>query len=382
MPVKKIAIIAGEESGDLLGADLVRVLKSQLSEGLSLIGVGGEHLQAEGLKSLIEPSEIALIGISAIVRRLPRLLGHVRNVATTIIDTKPDMLIIVDNPEFTHRIARKVRTALPHLPVINYVSPTVWGWRPERAKAMKAYITEVLCILPFEPAELTRLGGPTGTFVGHKLSNDHDILRVASARQTRTAQTGQLLLLPGSRTGEIMRLLPDMLLTAKQMLANGTAQSVVLPTFERHKARINELVKASGVPCSVVVGTEAKWSTFATADVALAASGTVTLELALANVPHAAVYRLDWLAKIFIVPLIVSWSASLPNLIANDVIVSEHYERQFRPGLHSRLLAGLAKLNSPAQIAQLAGFASVREALKTNRPAAEIAAERIMTYLK
>jgi lipid-A-disaccharide synthase len=346
MAKKTIAIIAGEESGDLLGADLVRVLRSELCDSFNLIGVGGDNLQAEGLNTLLDPSEIALIGISAILRRLPRLLGHVRNVASRIVAAKPDILIIIDNPEFTHRVARKVRTALPDLPVINYICPTVWGWRPGRAKVMKGYINEVLCILPFEPAELIRLDGPKGTFVGHKLNNDPDILRVAAERKARTTQTGQLLLLPGSRTGEITRLLPDMLKTAQLMLSAETAQTVILPTLERHKTRVDDLVKASGVPCAVVVGTQAKWAAFASADVAVAASGTVTLELALAG-----------------------------------VIVSEHYERQFRPGLHARLLAGLARQGSPAQVAQLSGFELVRSNLKTTRPAAEIATGRILFYL-
>ena len=381
MTARTIAIIVGEESGDLLGADLVRSLKRHLSADLKIIGVGGEHLQAEGLLSIIDPSEIALMGISAILKKLPRLLGHVSTVASTLISAKPDVLIIIDSPEFTHRVARKVRAALPHIPVINYICPSVWAWRPKRAKAMTAYIDEVLCILPFEPEELQRLGGPMGTFVGHRLSCDADILRVAAERKTRTANNGQLMLLPGSRSGEIARLLPDMLETARLMLADGTAQSVVLPTLERHKARVEAAVAASQVPCTVVTGSQNKWNSFASSDAALAASGTVSLELALCGVPHAAVYRLDFLAQRLIDRLFIAWSANLPNLIANRVIVPESYGIFFRPDTHSRLLAGLMESDSAAKVAQLKGFDRIKQIMKTQRPTAEIAAERVLAYL-
>ena len=381
MTGKTIAIIAGEESGDLLGADLVKGLRAKLGEELSLTGVGGGHLQAEGLKSLIDPSEIALMGITAILKRLPQLLGQISRVAKAIIAAKPDVLVIIDSPEFTHRVARKVRAALPQLPIVNYVCPSVWAWRPGRAKVMTHYINEVLCILPFEPAALQRLGGPKGTFVGHRLSNDPDILRVQNARQTAKA-AGQLMLLPGSRSGEISRMLPDMLKTAKLMLENGSANSVILPTLERHQARVEAAIAAAKVPCTVITGSQAKWAAFASADAALAASGTVSLELALSNVPHASVYRLDFIAQYFISRAFIAWSANLPNLIADRVVVPESYNNFFRPDTHSRLMAGLMETGSLTQQAQLHGFERVRSGMKTARPTAEIAAERVLTYLK
>jgi lipid-A-disaccharide synthase len=381
MTAKTIAIIAGEESGDLLGADLVQGLRVRLGDQLNLIGVGGDHLQSEGLKSLIEPSEIALMGITAILARLPQLLGQIRNVADKIIAAKPDVLIIIDSPEFTHRVARKVRAALPQLPIINYVCPSVWAWRPKRAKAMTAYINEVLCILPFEPAALQLLGGPSGTFVGHRLTSDPDILRVLGERQQKNQWTGQLMLLPGSRSGEIARLLPDMLETARLMLANGTVENVVLPTLERHKARIDAAIALAKVPCMVVTGVVDKWAAFASADAALAASGTVSLELALCNVPHASVYRFDFLAKHVIARSFIAWSANLPNLIADRVVVPESYNNFFRPDTHSRLMTGLIEPAGRVQRAQLDGFERVRRAMQTHRPAGEIAAERVLNYL-
>lgn len=382
MSAKTIAIIAGEESGDLLGADLVAHLKNQNGLQLSLMGVGGEHLQDLGLKTLIDPSEIALMGITAILKKLPTLLGYVQSVANKIIAAKPDVLIIIDSPEFTHRVARKVRVALPNLPIINYICPSVWAWRPSRAKAMTAYINEVLCILPFEPAALLHLGGPLGTYVGHRLASDPQILEIAESRKNRTAKSGQLMLLPGSRSGEIKRLLPDMLKTAALLLENGSAKSVILPTMARYKDVVESHVRASGIACNVVVGSDSKWLAFQSADAALAASGTVSLELALCGVPHVSVYRLDFLARLVISRSFIAWSANLPNLIADRVVVPESYDQFFRPDTHSRYLAGLMETGSATEIAQLAGFDRVRAAMKTKQSAAEIATDRILHYLK
>lgn len=379
---KTIAIIVGEESGDLLGAGLVASLKQHIGTDVNLIGVGGTHLQAEGLVSMMDPAEIALMGISVILQRLPQLLGHIRTVAAQIIAAKPDVLVLVDSPEFSHRVARKVRAALPKLPIINYICPSVWAWRPGRAKAMTAYVDEVFCILPFEPAELQRLGGPKGTYVGHRLTSDADIIGVAHTRQMASEASGQLMLLPGSRSGEIKRLLPDMLATAQLMLARGTARSVVIPTLERHRARVEAGVAAANLPCTVVTGTQNKWAAFASADAALAASGTVSLELALCGVPHAAVYRMDFLANMIIKRSFIAWSANLPNLIADRVVVPESYNEFFRPDTHSRIMAGLMEQGSLVRSAQLAGFDSVRRIMRTERPASEIAAERVMHYLK
>jgi lipid-A-disaccharide synthase len=378
---KTIAIIVGEESGDLLGADLVRSLKKRLGSGLSLIGVGGEHLQAEGLQTMIDPSEMALIGLAEILKRLPYLLRQIRKVSEQIIAARPDVLIIIDSPEFTHRVARQVRKALPQLPVINYICPSVWAWRPERAKAMTAYVNEVLCILPFEPDELKKLGGPVGTYVGHRLSTDADILRVAQKRVSNEQIAGQLMLLPGSRGSEIRRLLPDMLETARILLADRTVSSIILPTLDRYKSQVEAAVAVANVPCSIVTGAENKWQAFAAADVALAASGTVSLELALCGVPHTAVYRLGTVSRLILTYKFIAWSANLPNLIANRVIVPENYDQFFRPALQSRLIAGLMDHESLPRKTQLQGFDRIRNALTTSLPAAETAAERILTYL-
>ncbi|RVA09415.1 lipid-A-disaccharide synthase, partial [Mesorhizobium sp. M7A.F.Ca.US.002.01.1.1] len=166
----KIAIVAGEESGDLLGADIVRSLRQAAGREVQLVGLGGRHLQTLGLVSPFDAGEIALMGFSAVLRDLPRLMRRISQLAKTVADEKPDCLVTIDSPDFSLRVAKKVRAANPSIPIIHYVCPSVWAWRPGRAVAMKPYVDHILCILPFEVKELERLGGPPGTYVGHRLT--------------------------------------------------------------------------------------------------------------------------------------------------------------------------------------------------------------------
>lgn len=173
----KLAVVAGEVSGDLLGGDLVAALKRRYGGPVELIGVGGEALEAQGLRSLFDYSELSIMGFIQVIKRLPKLLARIRQTAEAIIAAKPDVLLIIDSPDFTHRVARRVRKALPGLPVVNYVCPSVWAWKEYRAREMLAYVDHVLAVLPFEPEAMQRLGGPATTYVGHRLTVDVDLLK-------------------------------------------------------------------------------------------------------------------------------------------------------------------------------------------------------------
>ena len=181
----KLAVIAGEVSGDLLGADLVRALRTQSSSTIELVGVGGEALEAEGLRSLFDYSELSIMGFTQVLARLPKLIMRIRQTAKAIIAARPDALLIIDSPDFTHRVARKVRAALPDVPVINYVCPSVWAWKPERAPRMRGYVDHVLAVLPFEPQAMEKLQGPPTTYVGHRLASDANVLAVRASRRRR-----------------------------------------------------------------------------------------------------------------------------------------------------------------------------------------------------
>jgi lipid-A-disaccharide synthase len=382
----KVAFVVGEESGDVLGADLLCALRKMHGAEIRAIGVGGGQLQAAGLKSLFDPHEIALMGISAVVRKLPRLVSLINKTASHIIAERPDCLVIIDSPDFTHRVARKVRAALPALPILNYICPSVWAWRQGRAKAMAAYVDEVLAILPFEVAALAQLGGPKATYVGHRLARD-EMLRDASDRQRQSepdrfsdwSSPIRLLCLPGSREGEIDRHLGAMADVLDELKERRRLVEVHVQILERHAALVKNRISKWPFPVSVGHGENAKRSVFQSADAALAASGTVTLELALAGIPTVSIYKLDRIARMFR-HLVKIWTASLPNLIADQVIVPEYIDDMVRPGLIARLIEQLAR-PGPVRDAQIQGFDLIRERMQTERSSGEIAAERVLSYV-
>ncbi|WP_025031429.1 lipid-A-disaccharide synthase [Nitratireductor aquibiodomus] len=379
----KIAIIAGEESGDLLGADLIEALRRESGSDVELLGVGGRGLIAQGLESIFDAEEIALMGISAIVRDLPRLIRRIGQTAKAIADAGPDCLITIDSPEFSLRVAKKVRALAPSIPIIHYVCPSVWAWRPGRAPAMRPHVDEVLCLLPFEPAELERLGGPAGTFVGHRLASDPNILAAAQAHLSGAAKAPDeqrsLLLLPGSRRGEVSRLLQPFGEAVRHLHEAGHDFRVLMPTVPHVSSMIEAAVKDWPQKPEIILDQKRKWQAFAEADAALACSGTVSLELALARVPTILCYKTDFAARALI-PLITVWSAALPNLIAGWPVVPEHFNQYVRPSYLARQITTLWD-DKPGRAAQMAGFQEIAEALATARPSGEIAAQVVLRHV-
>jgi lipid-A-disaccharide synthase len=379
MPLR-IAVVAGEESGDLLAADAVRALTSMAGRPVELIGVGGHHLEREGLKSLFDPDEIALMGFSAVLRDLPRLIRRIGQTARAVVEAKPDCMLTVDSPDFSLRVARKVRAAMPSVPIVHYVCPSVWAWRPGRAPTMKPYVDHILCLLPFEPAVLDQLGGPPGTFVGHRLTHEPGLVAAAAAQRQRRLpgadEVRTLLVLPGSRKGEVRRLIENFRETVDILLKRGNRLRLLLPTVPHLRKLIEAAVADWAERPEVIVDAEGKWRAFAEADAALCASGTVTLELALAGVPLISCYRLDPIATALSF-LLTTWSGSLPNLIADRPIVPEFYNKVVRPNLLARWLEALLA-DTELRRWQLAGFDEVRRRLATERPSGEIAAEVVL----
>ncbi|MCA1406874.1 lipid-A-disaccharide synthase [Ensifer sp. IC3342] len=381
----KLAVIAGEVSGDLLGADLVRALRPRLGGSLELIGVGGEALEAEGLTSLFDYSELSIMGFSQVLARLPKLLLRIRQAARAIIAARPDALLIIDSPDFTHRVARRVRTALPHLPVINYVCPSVWAWKPGRARRMRGYVDHVLAVLPFEPEVMRTLDGPPTTYVGHRLASDINVLAVR-ARQREKQQAERLqepatcLLLPGSRGSEVSRLLPIFGEAVEELATRHQGMRFLLPTVPRQEQRVKELTASWKVQPEISVATDRKWEAFEKADAALAASGTVILELALAGIPVVSTYKADWLVS-FLHTRIGIWTAALPNLIADFPVVPEYFNKMIRPAALTRWFERLS-IDTPQRRAMLDGFAVVQERMATDRPPGDRAAEIVFDYLQ
>ncbi|MBZ9717574.1 lipid-A-disaccharide synthase [Mesorhizobium sp. AD1-1] len=381
----KIAIVAGEESGDLLGADIVRSLRQAAGREVQLVGLGGRHLQTLGLVSPFDAGEIALMGFSAVLRDLPRLMRRISQLAKTVADEKPDCLVTIDSPDFSLRVAKKVRAANPSIPIIHYVCPSVWAWRPGRAVAMKPYVDHILCILPFEVKELERLGGPSGTYVGHRLTHDAGLLAAAKAqelpRDLSPDRVKTLLVLPGSRRSEVRRLLDPFGETVSILRARGHRLRLLLPTVPHVADLVKSSVNRWDEKPEIIVDPQRKWQAFGRADAALIASGTVSLELALAGVPMISCYRLDPVARILAPYLVSVWSALLPNLISDRALIPEFYDGYIKPNNLARQLEALFA-DSGMRAWQKDGFAEIRRRMATGRPSGEIAAQVVMRYVK
>ncbi len=326
-PPLAIAIVAGEESGDALGAALAHALL-KTDNSLRLSGVGGNAMAAAGISSPFAIDELSIIGLTAIPRRLPTILRRIRETADAIVKARPRALVIIDSPDFTHRVARLVRRNAPEIPIIDYVSPSVWAWRPGRARAMRRYIDHVLAILPFEPDVHRRLDGPPCTYVGHPL-----IERIAELRPgpdeaaRRRAEPPLILVLPGSRSGEVSRLAGIFGAAVERVASRIGPVEMVLPTVAPIEPQLRAAVAGWAVQPKIIIDPMAKWAAFRRARAALAASGTVTLELALAGVPMVAAYRLHAIEAA--VARAIRLRARLPSVILANLVIGENVVPEF-----------------------------------------------------
>jgi lipid-A-disaccharide synthase len=330
-----VYIVAAEESGDALGAALARSLIAHGGAGLKLSGVGGRAMAAAGIASPFSIGELSLFGLLSIPRRLPAIVRRMRETVDAIVAARPDALVIIDSPEFTHRIARRVRARAPAVPILDYVSPSVWAWRPGRARAMRAYVDCVLAILPFEPAAHLRLGGPPCLYVGHPLVERTAELRPnAEEAARRRADPPLVLVLPGSRASEIRNLLAIFGAAVERVCTSAGSLELVLPTVPHLEAQIRVGTAGWAAPPRIIVDPAEKWAAFRRARVALAASGTVTLELALAGVPTVAAYRLPLIEEAVLRLARAQTglhSVILANLVIGENVVPEFLQRDCTP---------------------------------------------------
>ena len=368
----RIGFVVGERSGDVLGAEIATAIHRERPD-TTFHGVGGEALQSLGLRTLFDPDEIAIVGITAVLAKLPRLIRLIERTARDLAEANLDAAILIDAPDFTHRVARRLRDARPELPIVKVVAPTVWAWRPERAAALKPIVDEVLAIFPHEPDVMERLGGPPTTFIGHPL------MAKDWSRPERANDRPNLLVLLGSRRTEIERLASPFAETVAILRDRIGELRVSVPTTERRADMVRDIVAKWPFEAEVVVGDAAKQVALLSANAALAASGTVTLELALADVPSVVAYKVDAIERI-VAKRITSWAMAMPNIIADRVVMDEAVTEMVRPPRMARLLERLLT-NTPERQTQLEGFALVRERLATARPPAELAAERILSLI-
>ena len=353
----RLYILAGEPSGDRIAADLVERLRRRTDVDLS--GVGGEALAQCGLQSQFDMNELSVMGWADVLPRLPKLLWRARQVARSIIHSRPDVVVLVDAQVFSAIVAKQVHRAAPDIPVLLCVAPAVWAWKPERAKELTPRFREVLAVLPFEPAFMRKAGGPETSYVGHPALTRFPLRPVVPER-------GPLLLLPGSREGELRRHLPLMQAVVARLKAHPRISGFVLPTPRRLQQRVATAVSGWAAQVEVTTGEEAKAAAFAEAVAAVAVTGTVTLELALAGVPMATTYVADKGQAKRWVQYKVKY-ASLPNAILDRPLVPEVL--QLEPDPEALVAAVVHLLNDPgAMVEQTAGFSEIRALMEQGAP--------------
>ncbi len=374
-----IMVVAGEPSGDALGARLMAALAEQRRGRVRFSGVGGEAMAAQGLASLFPMAELSVMGIAEVVPRLPKLLGRVEQTAAAALGGRPDALVTIDSPGFNFRLGRRVRhRAFPH---IHYGAPTVWAWRPGRARTIAQFLDHLMVLLPFEPPYFEAVGLPV-SFVGHPVIES--VSREADGASFRerhglSAAARLLALLPGSRRGEIERLLPVFGEAVRQLAPRVPDLAVVAPTLPPF---VNAMVTATSawpVPVRVTSDEDEKWAAFAASDAALAASGTVTLELALAHVPMVVAYRMNSLTAALARRLVRLDQVSLVNLLLDRPVVPELLQQECTA---DRLAAEVERVMMDREVrqAQLAAAASIAAQLGAgeappSRRAAEVVLE-------
>ena len=352
-----VFLVAGEESGDRLGAALMAALRRATQGRARFSGVGGAHMAAEGLTSLYPLADIASFGFATLPGKLPRILRRIRETADAAVAAKPDVLVIIDSPDFTHRIARRVRAIDATIPIVDYVCPTVWAWRPGRGRVMRPYVDHVLALFPFEPAIMQRLAGPPTTFVGHPLGERVSELRPnPDEARRRLSDPPLLLVLPGSRSGEIRRMAAIFGAAVAKVAARVGALDVVVPAVPRLVPNVQAAVANWRVPARVVTDAAEKDAAFRRARAALTKSGTSTLELALAGVPMVAAYKVPLIEEAIGRLLITAPSAILANLILGENVVPEFLQRDCTAEKLSAALLPLLS-DTPERRRQVEAFA-------------------------
>ena len=348
----KVFLIAGELSGDRLGAALMAGLKDLHQGDIDFRGVGGPLMAEEGLTSQFPMDELSVMGIAEVLPKYFHLKRRIKETAQAILDWKPDVLITIDSPDFCLRVAKLVRESAS-IRTVHYVAPTVWAWRPGRAEKMAKHIDQVLALLPFEPPYM-EAAGMRCDFVGHPVVNEAlaDQPRVDAFRASLPGQPEDpvVLVLPGSRRSEVTRLLPIFKDVVARMQSQRADLRFALPVAPSVAAMVREmtagvtgltLIDPTGL--SVQDGLMAKRAGFQAADVALAASGTVSLELAAAQTPMVIAYDVSWLSRQIFKRMLKIDTVTLVNLVSDTRVVPEFISENCDPALIAPAVLDLLK---------------------------------------
>ena len=365
----RLFLIAGEHSGDALGGKLMEAINRRLPGRVRYLGVGGEAMAKQGLVSQFPIEEVAVMGLASILPRLPRILRRVYGTASAAVAGEPDAVVIIDSPEFTHPIAKRIRKRAPHIPIINYVSPQVWAWRPGRAQRMRWYIDHTMALLPFEPEKYAQLGGPACSYVGHPLIERMETIRdidPAPLAERLGIDPGRpvILILPGSRRSEVSRLMRPFGSAIGNISKQLGPLQILIPAVSTARGLIEKELTSWPVRAHIVEDEDDKYRAFKLAHAALTASGTVTLELALAGTPAVVAYRVDAVTSL-VRFLIKVPSIVLANLVLGENVYPEFIQERASPeNLAAALLPLLA--DTAERRTQLSGLARIAERMQVD----------------
>ena len=320
-----VYLIAGEPSGDMIGARLMRALKER-DNNIQFAGVCGDNMEKEGMKSLFDISDLAIMGLVEVIPSIPKVLRHIKNTVNDIEAKKPDIVITIDSWSFSARVHKAIRKRSIKVKQMHYVAPQVWAWKKGRAKTMYKYIDHLLTLFPNEPKYFTPYNLPTEC-VGHPAVESSMVNADPKSflEKYNLPQNGKniALILPGSRHNEVANLLPTFLEVADRIKKEHPELQLVLPTVKTVEKRVREIVEQHGSDILIINTQEERYSAVQSACVAIAASGTVALELALVGVPHLIAYKAPKLTAWLIRRIANIKYVNLTNIILDKLIVPE-----------------------------------------------------------
>ena len=321
----KIYLVTGEPSGDLLGARLMRSLKKKYGNQVSFFGLGGESMIKEGLTSLFDIKDLAVMGFAEVIPSIPLILKRLDETVKDILAVNPDIVMTIDSFSFSARVHKKLKALNFKKPHVHCVAPQVWAWKKKRAKKVGQYMDHLFCLLPYEEKYFTPYGMNT-TFIGHPVIEGGSDKGNSVAFKTKYGideKSFVLCMLPGSRKNEVAYLMDVFMKTAENIQKKKPNLVVVIPTVATVSSCLKDVLKDWKVPYKIVFGEKERYDAFAASDVAMAASGTVSLELAFAGVPHLIAYRVSKLTGFLAKRLLKIKYVNLINILADKEIIPE-----------------------------------------------------------
>ncbi|MFI3242149.1 MAG: lipid-A-disaccharide synthase [Alphaproteobacteria bacterium] len=321
----KVYLIAGEPSGDLLGSRLMNAFAKKTSGNIEFFGVGGDTMEEAGLKSLFDVSDLAVMGLLEVVPSIPKVLSLIKKTVNDIKATKPDVVISIDSWSFCSRVHKQLKKQKLNIPQVHYVAPQVWAWKKKRAKTMHEYIDLLLTLLPSEPQYFTPYN-LTSKFVGHPViesdvvkANVDDFYKNFDINKNKEIIT----ILPGSRKTEVSKLLPIFLKVAEKLYQQNNNIVFALPTVKTVSKLVKSMINSSNLPIVLLESQEERYAAFKASQMAIAASGTVALELAIVDVPHLVAYKVSTLTAFILRKITKLGFVNLTNILLNKEVIPE-----------------------------------------------------------